>query len=278
MVMMCLINVFLEDWNYSLCSSLNKKTKMKYNILLLLFLFLSCTPVDNEAEFKKNCPYELQFPGHNLRVPVTIEPHQLVYELGDTLKISAIFTDSIYDLGTAQTFLIENFPFKPVSLLFNVEENTSHTSGYGPNDLHISSIFSPDIFGSSSLANGYNARAIYSDGEYKFESELILKQTGRYILFFSDVYETNLNSGFAELNYEADAITFEGKCPTLGYRICSVIESGDDHLEEFESELLYLDNEVYSGKLGSIESSIGPLGAGGIRLEWNGGFGFEVVE
>ncbi len=57
-----------------------------------------------------------------------------------------------------------------------------------------------------------------------------------------------------------------------------MIDSGDDHLDMYEEELVYLDNEVYHSQLGSIESSLGPLKAGSLRVEFNGFFGFEVVE
>ena len=113
---------------------------------------------------------------------------------------------------------------------------------------------------------------------YTFESQLVLKEAGTYIMLFSDLYQDNLGSGNQDLNAEADAITFEGKCPTLEYYLCSMIDSGDNHLDYYEDELVYLDEEVYRGKLGTITGSIGPLGSGGIRIELSGFFGFEVVE
>ncbi len=251
---------------------------MKYTLFLLLLLTISCEGTDKGAEFKENCPYDLRYSGHFLRVPITISPHQAEYNVGDTIRISTVFSDSIEDLGTQEIFKIENFPFKPLSLLYKFDGNEAHSSGYGPNELQVEDIYLPDSFQSSNYANGYNAKSIYSNGHYQFESQLILKEVGRYLLLFTDVYQDNIGTGNVDRNATADAITFEGKCPTLPYYICSMIDSGDDHLDMYEEELVYLDNEVYHSQLGSIESSIGPLGAGGIRLEWNGGFGFEVVE
>ena len=79
---------------------------MKYFLFLIPFLLITCG--EKEAELLKNsCFYELEYDGHFLRVPITITPHQLTYHIGDTIKISTIFSDSIEDIGTQQTFKIE---------------------------------------------------------------------------------------------------------------------------------------------------------------------------
>lgn len=251
---------------------------MKYLILSFLFALSSCRDKDAE-EFKKNCPYDFDYPGHYLRIPITITPHKLAYSVGDTVFINTVFPDSIYDLGTQQTFKIERFPFKPLSLLYRFTSSSTYDSGYRVNDLFIDSIYNHVYNYSSNYADGYRAYTIYEDNQYRFESRLILKEPGRYVLLFTDLYQNHNGSGNPELNAEADAITFEGKCPTISqYYLCSMIDSGDDHLELFEGELVYLDEEVYRGKLGTIEGSIGPLKSGSIAVEFAGFFGFEVVE
>jgi hypothetical protein len=249
---------------------------MKYLLFLLLLMVSSC--IDKEAEFRKNCPYDLDYSGHFLRIPVTISPHKLEYKVGDTIYINTIFSDSIYDLGTKHTFRIKGFPFKPLSLLFRFTDSVTYDSGYRVNDLHIDSVYNHYYNYSSEYADGYRAETIYDGTQYRFESRLILKESGKYILGVTDLYQTHLGSGNSDLNAEADAITFEGKCPTLGYYLCSMINSGDDHLDLFERELVHLDTAVYRGKLGSIVSSIGPLKSGGIAVEFSGFFGFEVKE
>ncbi len=250
---------------------------MKYLALSFLLLMSTCRDNDAEEEFKKSCPYEIDYPGHYLKVPVTVTPHKLTYSVGDTIFISTVFPDSIYDLGTQQTFKIEGFPFKPTSLLFRFTDSNTYDSGYSVNEFTIDAEYKPFLFYSTSYTDGYRAYTIYEDGQYKFESRLILKEPGRYVMLFSDIYQDHNASGNPELNEEADAITFEGKCPGLRYYICSMIE-GDDHLELFEQELVYLDEEVYKGHLGTIEGSLGPLKSGSIAVEFAGFYGFEVVE
>lgn len=251
---------------------------MKYSIIIIILSLFSCRIDNGVDEFKKTCPYEFEYTGHYLRIPITISPHKLQYKVGDTINISTIFEDSIYDLGTQNAFKIEGFPFKPLSLLYRFIDNNTYDSGYRVNDLRIDSVYNHVYNYSSIYADGYKGYTIYDNNKYKFESQLILKETGRYVLLFTDLFQNHIGSGNSELNAEANAITFEGKCPTLGYYLCSMIDSGDDHLDLFEDELIYLDEEVYRGKLGSIEGSIGPLKSGGIRVEWAGFFGFEVLE
>ena len=254
-------------------------SKMRYLFLLLIPLLWGASCGNRaEEDFKKTCPYELHYPGHYLRVPISISPHKLQYHVGDTMKISTIFSDSIYDLGTQHTFKIEGFPFKPSSLLYRFTASDTYDSGYTVNELTIDSVYTPYYWYSNSYADGFNAKTLYEDSTYRFECQLVLKEAGRYVLLFSDLYQSNVATGNADLNAEADAITFEGKCPTLSYYICSMIDSGDAHLDLFEDELVFLDQEVYDGKLGSIEGSSGPLRSGGVRVEFSGGFGFEVVE
>ena len=252
---------------------------MKYSIfIIVLSVLFSCN--DSLEEFKKNCPYEFsEYPGHYLRIPVTITPHKKQYIVGDTIHINTIFSDSIKDLGAERTFKIEGFPFKPHSLLYRFTEEVGHSSGYRVNELEIDSVYKHDYFYSSKYADGYRAYTIYQDNQYRFESQLILREPGRYILLFSDLYQNHSGSGNPDLNAEADAIQFEGKCPGAGYYLCSMIDSGDDHLQSFRGELVYLDEEVYRGRLRFIKGDVSDfLGGGGISVEFNGFFGFEVLE
>jgi hypothetical protein len=259
---------------------------MKY-LMFIGFVFLTSCYDKDADEFKENCPYTLDYSGHYLRIPITISPHKLHYKVGDTLSINTVFSDSIYDLGTKHFFKIEGFPFKPSSLLFRFTDSHSYDSGYSINELNIDSIYNHVYYYSSNYADGYRANAIYDSdkNEYRFESEMILKEAGRYILLFTDLFQEYLGSGNSDLNADADAIRFEGQClddkgkPLLRYYLCSMIDSGDDNLEQFENELIYLDEEVYGGKLAHIGSdALDPLYPGSIPLEFSGFFGFEVVK
>ena len=250
---------------------------MKYMISLFCLLCTSCI-YHEVVNYSEHCSQDLAYGGHYLRIPITIAPHQLTYQVGDTITISTIFSDSIYDMGTQTTFKIENFPFKPLSLLYRFTNGNTHDAGYRVNEVHIDSIYNHVYNYSNSYADGIKAYTIYEDDHYHFEFKLVLKETGTYIFLMTDVYQNHIGSGNSNLNAEADAITFEGKCPNLSYYPCSVIDSGDDHLDHFMNKLVYLDKEIYRGKLGSIAVALDPLKTGSIAVEFSGFFGFEVVE
>ncbi|MFK8105211.1 MAG: hypothetical protein AB8G15_22045, partial [Saprospiraceae bacterium] len=211
---------------------------MKYMISLFCLLCTSCI-YHEVVNYSENCS-DLAYGGHYLRIPITIAPHQLTYQVGDTITISTVFSDSIYDIGTQTTFKIEGFPFKPTSLLFRFYNGNNYDAGYSVNEFTIDSIYNPAYFYSSNYTDGYRAYTIHENNQYKFESQLILKEPGTYMLLFSDLYQDYNGSGNSNLNAEADAITFEGKCDNLSYFLCSVIDSGDDHLDHFMSNLVYL--------------------------------------
>ncbi|MFK8105212.1 MAG: hypothetical protein AB8G15_22050 [Saprospiraceae bacterium] len=250
---------------------------MKY-IIFFFFLFCTSCIYHEVMNFSENCSQDLAYGGHYLRIPITIAPHQLTYQVGDTIGISTIFSDSIYDLGTQTTFKIEGFPFIPLSLLYRFKDGNTHDSGYRVNEYYIDSSYNHVYNYSNTYADAIKGYTIYENEEYHYKFQLILRETGTYIFLMNDVYQNHNGSGNSNLNAEADAITFEGKCDNLSYYLCSMIDSGDDHLDHFMNKLVYLDKEVYRGKLGSIAVALDPLKTGSIAVEFSGFFGFEVVE
>ncbi len=250
---------------------------MKY--LPLLLIFLACNNSLSPEEYLEACPFELEYGrSHYLKVPISITPHQKSYRVGDTMNVKMFFSDSIYDLSRQTRFKIENFPFEPVSVLFRID-NGEWESGYRVNEL----IVDQDRFNirynqQTSVSDDIRGFTVYENGFYHFEYELVFNKAGKYVIMTSDQYEVNGGSGNSDLNEEIDAIEFEGRCPDSNFFICSVIK-GDPHYYDFIDELLYLENEVYFGKLTNIENKDDEyFGSGGIALDWNGVFCFEVVE
>ena len=247
---------------------------MKYLPFILLLLFSTCKrePWD--------CPYEFAsttFHGHCLKIPITFSPHQMSYRVGDTIHISTIFTDSIEDICAQTTFKVQDFPFKPITLLYRFHGGENWDAGYRVNELIIDSAYQHEYNYSSEYADGFKSYTIYENGTYRFEFDLVLKEPGRYIFLMTDLYNEQNATGNAELNEEANAVNFEGDCES-SRTIFNIIE-GDDHLDLFEAELIILEEKVYEGDLASIENyTFGVLGPGRIRMEFNGFFGFEVLE
>jgi hypothetical protein len=237
----------------------------------ILILLTGC----NGFVQQEKCPYDKGVSGHFLKVPITISPHQITYSVGDTITISTIFSDSIYDLSTKHTFRIREFPFQPLSLLYRFYDGSNWDAGYRVNELIIDTIYRHRYTYSSRYADHYRAITLYENKKYHFVSKVVLKEKGRYILVFSDMFEEHRGVGRDDLNNEAFFTDFEGKCPNFNLRVFCMIE-GDNQLDHFMDELVYLDKNVYRDELTSKDTYLGPLGKGSMSVEYNGYFGFEV--
>jgi len=212
---------------------------------------------------------------------VTFTPHQSIYNVGDTLRISTIFSDSIEDLCTLNTFEIEGWPFRPLSQLYRFTDATTWDSGFRVNEIMIDSLYGISYRAFSMWADQFISTTIFEDDEYHFQFELILEQPGRYIFTMTDNYEATLRGGSGpDPNAEANAVTFEGKCPNIDYTVYPMVDSGDDHLDDFFGELEHLDSTTFLTDLGSIREhrrSLNYTGSG-VKAEFNAFYGFEVVE
>jgi len=101
---------------------------------------------------------------------------------------------------------------------------------------------------------------------------------GNYCTFIADQYVLNLGRFEDQLNAEANAIEFEGKCSEGGFFNISIIE-GDPHYDEYSEELVYLDQEVFRDNLARPDGVDKDLyGNGAIAIDWRGMFCFTVEE
>ncbi len=247
---------------------------MKYILFICFFSFFnSCCKESAEEKFKRECPYTLKYSNaHYLKVPINIVPNKIKYNVGDTIGLEIKFSDSISDINTSQIFKIENFPFRPVLEIFNFENGEFISSGFQLNRVLIDTIYHPLY--NSSIASQIK----YKNNEYTFKAKIILPKKGKYILQVLDLYQINSSGGNPdEWNAKANAIIFEGKCPTFNYDICNMIQ-GDDHLSEFEPELLHIDKKVFFDNWTTIKlkNHETPFGRGSFAWEFTGTYGFEV--
>ncbi|MFZ1703136.1 MAG: hypothetical protein WAT79_02255 [Saprospiraceae bacterium] len=222
-----------------------------------------------------NCGYTPLLVGarHVLKVPIHAVPNKSSYQIGDTLSIIVSMTDSIYDINTEMTFKIEKFLFKPVLGLYNFNsEGEFLQRGFESHTIFIDSIYKP-IYKTIITANTY-----YVNSRYEFLINIVLQTKGRYVFQMQDVYEIYKSGGNPDRwNSYADTITFDGKCPDWKYKISNMIE-GENHLEEFERELVYIDSinydNFYTTKYKHSWQS--PYGSGLFAWEETGTYCFEV--
>lgn len=250
---------------------------MKYLILcLILVLVYGCDRESAEEKFKRECPYpNLKYSRHLITIPVTVSPNKLLYEAGDTINISATFSNVMFDYNTKQNFTIKKFPFDIGVKLWKFANDSSFQNGFRVNEYIIdTSYFQFYDYG------GDKTDVIYLDfdeteNEYKFDMKIRLKTKGRYILQFEDFIRRYPEEIYAKRIF---SYKFEGKCPTFGITPVSMIQ-GDDHLAEFEKELVYIDKKLYFDNWRSLKYKNGwqsPYGDGSFDWEFVGTYGFEV--
>jgi len=253
---------------------------MKYYFLLIVFFSSCCIErgLDPE-EYYRLCPYDLKYGRqHYLQVPIDFIPHKKEYKIGDTLTVQLNFSNSIYDITRDTYFTIDSFPFEPVNLLYHIKNN-DWQSGYRINELIVDQErFNTRYNGQSFLSDDLRGHVEYENSTYFFEYKLVFETAGVYVSLMSDQYEVNVGSGNAFLNDDISDFQFEGRCPQSALQICNVVK-GDSHIEDFKTELIYLDKEVYQDRLARIDNvDQSQFGNGSIPLEWTGAFCFEVVE
>jgi len=253
---------------------------MRYLTLIMVCATLcSCVKNLSTDELFELCPYEHRYGSgaHYMVVPITMIPHQINYEIGDTLTVQMDFPDSLYDLAKDVTFLVEDFPFMPATALYRVRSD-GWDSGYRLNEVLVEDKYSPTFNSQIDFADDMRGVSLYQDGRYNFEYKIVFETAGNYCTFIADQYVLNLGRFGDELNAEADAIEFEGKCSEAGFFNISIVE-GDPHYDEYSEELVYLDQEVFRDNLARPDGVDKDLyGNGAIAIDWRGMFCFTVEE
>ena len=250
------------------------------NIFFLVFLiFMSCCRKDENLYKDCNFP-EATTNGHLLMIPVRFSPHQVNYTIGDTLHIDATFSDSIFDYSTKHTFLVQNFPFDVGVKLYRFENDTTWENGLLVNPYIIDPAYvrkySYGADGGRQHVDVLYVDFVEEDNLYKFDMKIVLNKKGRYVFQFTDYIVFYPNHLHNEL--KIDEFPFEGRCLEYGViPVCMV--QGDDQMEHFVPELLYIDNFVFVNGYKSIKkkhSHETPFGTGTWFWEFEATYCFEV--
>jgi hypothetical protein len=251
---------------------------MKSLTLLLLSLLLSCGRETTEEKFARECPYKKEYTvaAHQLQVPIKVIPHKLKYQVGDTVSFVVDMSDTIHDLNTDQNFKVENFPFRPLGVLYRFFDGVNWDDGFQKIKYIVDSSNFIRTDGNGSHPQAMLLKYNYANNRYKLTLKLVLTEKGRYLIQFQDLVN-DLRSDSEEYK-KIKAFAFPGKCPTFTFLPCNTIV-GDDQLTHFEPELLYIDKVEFYDNWGTIKiknSSQSPYGSGSFAWEFNGTFGFEV--
>ncbi len=244
---------------------------------ILLFTLLGC----DKPKANLDCGYTrvFGFHGHILEFPIEIIPNQLEYQVGDTIQIDMVFPDSIYDVNIDETFKIEDWPFRPGTFVYRVDEDLEDwSSGLLINNEVIvdTTIYEFTYDHGGILPKTLVPRMLYEDGIYHFSFKIVCNTPGRYVMLTYDNNDAGNGGSFDEEDIIVSQ-DFEGKCYTQS-EIANIIK-GENHFDEFIDELIAIDETFNNGKYISIDQDNYEIfGSGGIAFEFSGIYGFEVVE
>ncbi len=257
---------------------INSKT-MKNLIFILLGLLLLSSCLKNTEDAFAACPWEPTFVyqehRHHMYFPLTLSPQQTTYQVGDTLRVSMIFSDSIYDGNYDRKFKIPNYPMRMATTLFKLEADTIKW-GFDSNSLLLDSTFQSRILpGSDRIGTAVYGIPVHENDSYNYFFDIILTTPGTYVMQSRDDYM--VASGRSEFYKEVLNIDFEGRCQGIGFSVHIRVQ-GDNQVWEFLDEFKAfneLSNNIWGSQVDSLNQAIGTNGR---WLEAWGTYCFEVVE
>ena len=63
--------------------------------------------------------------GYQFVIPATLSPSVDSFKIGDTISISSIFPDLVYERKTDQNYLLNDFKFFPATAISKIDETIS---------------------------------------------------------------------------------------------------------------------------------------------------------
>jgi len=220
---------------------------MRFGIILFssIMLITSCT--------KKEC----RFPGaYKFTIPVELSPIKEVYNIGDTISITSMFSDRLYEEKTDREYDLVNFKFYPAMRLREISDSIADEAGALYFDIAINDEFNFNQFNYSDGAIGYIGDYNYENNSYKLNYKIIPQSSG--LFHFSHL------TALTTLGHDQE---FEGKCRNVDVGD-SVVELNNGASNNFHLVNESPDPHYNEWMLGNPEA----------RFHKHGGYCFRVVE
>ena len=173
---------------------------MRYLIILLPFTLIVCWGCTS-----KECR-DADFGGpYQFVIPATLSPAKDTFRVGDTIYVSSVFSDEVFERQTQQYYKLENWQFFPTTRMDKIDVVDSNFVQDGLADFEyiIPVQYDYDRFDYGSGSIGLLGEYIYQDSEYYLEFKLIPQQSGLY--YFTQ---------FAAQGIDDDQ-DFPGRCPRV---------------------------------------------------------------
>lgn len=242
--------------------------------IVFYVMIISCGIFIPEKQDIEPCPWEPESVGHWMRLPLTITPHKEVYRVGDTVRFSFHESVMLRDSNMRRNFDLSSFPFRPVHFMWRFEDdNETYFTPLSEENIILEERFRPELL-SGRTGLGYRMWATIENDSFLAYSDVILKEPGKYISTWYDVYTVTVEAAGGDRSY-AEPIEFEGKCDGHYFLIENYVK-GESYLENYIPELKEIDTLYYNKLvLEGAERGSG-LDRGNFSADHNAFFGFEV--
>ena len=178
---------------------------MKY--ILIIFSMLSLTGCNKECKISGG--------DYLFEIPSALSPALDTFNIGDTITVTSVFDDLVYNQNSEQTFHLEDFNFFPEIFIFKLDTLGEISNIHNNFKIIISPEYNLSLFhfsdGSSSIYGEY----LHQNSVYSLKYLLIPIKQGSFYLQFGAIS-----------NSEQD---FEGKCSNLSTDISINMNNREDN-------------------------------------------------
>jgi len=161
--------------------------------------------------------------GYEFEIPVTLAPVKDTFRIGDTISISSIFDDMVFERKTQQEYLLEDWNFFPITDIHKID-TAPYQNGMPFFDVIVSDTMDYEQFmfsdGWSSLTGTYS----YDSNIYNLFYKVVPRNSGLYCIYQASAQSVDDNQGFP------------GKCSGISSRTAVVLNNNTDNNIEFLSE------------------------------------------
>jgi len=93
--------------------------------LSFLIFLCACGIFIPEKQDIEPCPWDPEFVGHNIVLPLEVIPHKRIYKVGDTVRFSFHESVMVRDSNMKRRFDLSSFPFRPVHYMWRFEDGVN---------------------------------------------------------------------------------------------------------------------------------------------------------